>query len=226
VGSTPGANAVAVAELALAHVFALARSLVTGHASVVSGGWDRRPGREIEGAVLGVVGFGAIGRTLARKARGLGMRVLATDTFPDEAAAAEIGVTLVSLDDLLSASDFVSLHVFGGPDTASLIGAAQLARMRPGAMLLNLARGEVVDLDALHAALASGHLGGAALDAYVVEPPDTAHPIFRHPRAIFTPHSGADTDGALFRMGEMVIDDIEAMRRGEMPARVVNAADL
>lgn len=226
VASTPGANAVAVAELALAHIFALARNIVAGHASVIAGGWDRRPGREIEGAVLGIVGFGAIGRTLARKARGLGMTVLATDPFPDRAAAEAIGVTLLPLDDLLARSDFVSLHVFGGPGSAALIGAGELARMRPGAMLLNLARGEVVELDALHAALAAGHLGGAALDAYAAEPPDISHPIFRHPRAIFTPHSGADTDGALIRMGEIVIADIEALRRGEMPARVVNAADL
>jgi D-3-phosphoglycerate dehydrogenase len=220
--STPGANAIAVAELALAAIFALSRNLVAGHLSVTSGGWDRRPGREVEGATLGIVGFGAIGKTLARKARALEMRVLATDPYPDTAFAEKLGVSLVPLEALLVDSDFVSLHVFGGAGNAALIGAAQLAAMRPGACLLNLARGEVVDLDALAVSLASGHLGGAAIDAYVTEPPDTAHPIFRDPRVIFSPHSGADTEGSLIRMGGMVIDDIAEILAGHRPTRVVN----
>ena len=222
VASTPGANAVAVAELALAHIFALARNVVTGHASVTSGDWDRRAGLEIEGATLGIVGFGAIGRTLARKARALGMQVIATDPYPDTAYAEQIGVTLAPLPALLAQADFVSLHVFGGAGNAALIGAAELAAMKSGARLLNLARGEVVDLDTLAGAIASGHVGGAAIDAYVTEPPDLSHPIFRDPRVIFSPHSGADTGGALARMGEMVIDDIETLRGGGQPARTVN----
>lgn len=222
VTNTPGANAIAVAELALAAIFALSRNVVTGHLSVTSGGWDRQAGREIEGATLGIIGFGAIGRTLARKARALEMTVLATDPFPDTAYADRIGVSLVPMDELLARADFVSLHVFGGADNAALIGSRELRAMRPGACLLNLARGEVVDLDALHAALRAGHLGGAAIDAYLTEPPDISHPIFSDLRVIFSPHSGADTVGSLARMGAMVIDDITAVLNGAQPARVVN----
>lgn len=220
--NTPGANAVAVAELALAGLFALSRNLVNGHLSVTSGGWDRRPGREIEGTTLGIVGFGKIGRTLAIKARALGMRVLATDLYPDHEFAARIGVDLVSMEDLLTGSDFISLHVFGGRDNAALIAEKELAAMKPGAMLLNLARGEILDLDALHQSIRAGHIAGAAIDAYTIEPPDISHPLFRDPRVLFSPHSGADTDGALIRMGTMVVDDIEALLRGELPERAVN----
>jgi D-3-phosphoglycerate dehydrogenase len=224
VTNTPGANANAVAELALAAVFALSRNVVAGHQTVVSGGWDRRFGAEVEGATLGIVGFGTIGRILARKARALGMRVLAADPFPDLAAATELGVEIVALPDLLAQADHVSLHVVGGVDTAGMIGAAALALMKPTATLLNFARGEVVDLVALAAALAHGHLAGAAIDAYPQEPPARSHPIFAAPRVIFSPHSGADTVGALIRMGGMVIDDLQSLAAGGQPALCVNPA--
>lgn len=222
VTNTPGANAVAVAELALAHMFALSRNLIAGHASVTSGGWDRRFGREVQGATLGIVGFGAIGRTLAAKAAALGVRVVASDPFADPVQAAAIGVTVLPLPDLLAQSDHVSLHVFGGPSTEGLIGAAELARMKPGATILNLSRGGVLDLDALHDALTCGTLGGAAIDAYPVEPPDRSHPIFAHPKVIFSPHSGADTEEAQIRMGHMVMDDIETLLSGGQPRRTLN----
>jgi D-3-phosphoglycerate dehydrogenase len=224
--NTPGANATAVAELALAGIFAMSRNVVGGHLSVTSGGWDRRAGREVEGATLGVIGFGAIGRTLAAKARALGMRVLATDLNPDRSYAEKIGVELVSIDEILASSDFVSLHVFGGAGNTALISTRELSAIKPGAVVLNLARGEVVDLDALHLSLKSGHIGGAVIDAYVTEPPDISHPIFQDQRVLFSPHSGADTDGSLIRMGGMVLDDIEALLRGEMPDRAVNRREL
>lgn len=224
VTNTPAANAVAVAELALAHILALSRNLIAGHASVVSGGWDRRIGREVQGTALGIVGFGAIGRTLAEKARALGMVVLASDPFADAAQAESMGIRLVTLPELLASSDHVSLHVFGGPSTAGLIGAVELALMKPDATILNLSRGEVLDIDALADALKRGRLSGAALDAYTVEPPDRSHPIFADPRVIFSPHSGADTAGSLIRMGHMVIDDIETLVAGGRPHRIVNPA--
>lgn len=222
VTSAPGANAVAVAELALATIFALSRHLVAGHLSVTSGQWDRGIGAEVEGATLGIVGFGTIGQRLAAKAVALGMRVLASDPFPNQYAAARLGVTLLPLSDLLAQSDHVSLHVFGGPGTAGMIGAAELAQMRPTATLLNFARGEVVDLDALTNALHRNRLAGAAIDAYTQEPPDRSHPIFADPRVIFTPHSGADTIGALIRTGTMVIDDVITLAAGGQPARCAN----
>jgi D-3-phosphoglycerate dehydrogenase / 2-oxoglutarate reductase len=222
--NTPGANSIAVAELALAQIFALSRNLISGHASITSGGWDRRIGREVAGATLGIVGFGTIGRLLAVKALALGMTVVATDPFADVALAKALGVPLLPLPDLLTRVDHLSLHVTGGPATAGMIGAGELAQMRPRATILNLSRGEVLDLTALHDALSCGQLSGAAIDAYTVEPPDRTHPIFANPHVIFSPHSGADTEGALIRMGQMVLDDITSLLGGGQPSRTVNPA--
>lgn len=223
VSNTPGANADAVAELAIGLIFALARNIVAGHDVVTSGRWERRQGRQVGGKVLGIVGFGNIGRRLAKLGSGLGMQVIAADPF---AEAARLQVGILPLEALLARADFVSLHVFGGAENAALIDAGMLARMKPGACLLNLARGEVVDLDAVAAALESGHLGGVAIDAYTVEPPDIAHPVFAHPRAIFTPHSGADTQEAMENTGMMVVEDIRTLLAGRMPSRCLNAGEL
>lgn len=220
--NTPGANANAVAELAVGGMFSLARRIPMGHASIVSGGWERVVGSEVAGKTLGIVGLGNIGRLLARKARALGMEVVATDPYADTAFCAEVGVRLGSLDDVLEQADFVSLHLFGGPENANLIGAEKLAKMKPTACLMNYARGEIVDLDALAAALAEGRLGGAAIDAYTHEPPDRSHPIFALPNVVFTPHSGADTSEAMENVGLMNIADIRAILAGERPARVLN----
>lgn len=220
--NTPGANANAVAELAIGLIFSFARNIATGHVSVVNGGWTRLPGTEIEGKTLGIVGLGAIGKKLALKAKALGMRIVASDLYPDTAFIAEHDIALLPLNDLLAASDMVSLHVFGGERNAALIGARELALMKPDACLLNLARGEVVDLDALAAALTSGQIAGAAIDAYLSEPPDISHPIFSAPRVTFTPHSGADTAQAFQRMGLMTIEDIETLLAGGQPRRCLN----
>nr|WP_261401581.1 NAD(P)-dependent oxidoreductase [Chenggangzhangella methanolivorans] len=150
------------------------------------------------------------------------MRVVASDLYPDRAFAAEHGIELLELDELLKRADYVSLHVFGGADNAALINADRLALMKPTACLLNLARGEVVDLDALDAALTEGRLAGAGIDAYTVEPPDVSHPIFRQPRVVFTPHTGADTVESVERVGLMNVEDIETILAGGRPTRVLN----
>ncbi|MDB6454186.1 NAD(P)-dependent oxidoreductase [Falsirhodobacter sp. 20TX0035] len=222
VANTPGANADAVAELAIGMMFAMARQIPQGHVSVTSGGWDRKAGVQLGGKTLGVVGLGNIGRKLALLALGLGMMVVATDPYADAAFAQQHGIELLDLDSVLARSDYLSLHVFGGADNAALINAERLGRMKPGARLLNLARGEVVDLDAVHEALVGGHLAGAAIDAYAVEPPDTSHPIFSHPNAIFMPHSGADTVEALENVGLMNIADMQDLLDGRRPSRVLN----
>lgn len=220
--NTPGANADAVAELAIGMMFAMARQIPQGHLSVTSGGWDRKAGVQLGGKTLGIVGLGNIGRKLALLARGLGMQVVASDPYADAAFAAQHGIELTDLDTVLAHSDYLSLHVFGGKDNAALINADRLAQMKRGARLLNLARGEVVDLDAVHAALVSGQLSGVAIDAYAVEPPDTTHPVFGHPAAIFMPHSGADTVEALENVGLMNIDDMQDLLAGKRPARALN----
>ncbi len=220
--NTPGANADAVAELAIGMMFALARNIIVGHNSVVSGGWNRTVGTQIGGKTLGIVGLGNIGKSLALKARSLGMHVIAQDAYPDTAFADANGIEFVDIDSLLARSDYISLHIFGGAENTAFMDAAKLARMKPNACLLNLARGEVVDLDALSDALANNRLGGAGIDAYVVEPPEISHPIFAHPGVVFTPHTGADTSEALANVGLMNIADIESLMRGEHPKRVLN----
>lgn len=220
--NTPGANANAVAELAIGGLFSLARRIPMMHRLVVDGGWQRHIGTEIEGKTLGIVGLGNIGKTLARKARALGMRVIASERYPDMAFAQEHAIELIDLKGLLAQADYVSLHVFGGKDNAHLVGAAELALMKPTAYLMNFARGEVVDLDALNAALQADKLMGAAIDAYVEEPPDRGHPVFAHPRVVFTPHIGADTTESVERMGLMTIADIDAVLAGERSPRVLN----
>lgn len=224
--NTPAANADAVAELAMGFMFSLSRHIPQGHASVVSGGWDRQPGSQLGGKILGIVGFGNIGQRLAKLARGIGMAVMATDPFADQVVAKQNGVELVDLDTLLAKADYVSLHVFGSKENVGLIDAGKLALMKPTARVMNLSRGEVLDLDAVAAAMEAGKLAGLALDAYDHEPPDVSHPVFSLPRTVFTPHSGADTLEAFENMGLMVINDIEALERGELPARCLNAKEL
>lgn len=221
--NTPAANADAVAELAVGLMFSMARVIPQGHISVTSGGWDRRIGSQLGGKTLGIVGLGNIGKRLAKLAIGLGMKVVASDRYPDEEFAKAHSIGLLPLTELLPQSDYVSLHVFGGKDNTALINTTTIQQMKDGARLINLARGEVVDLDAVATALNAGKLGGVAIDAYAQEPPNIDHPVFAHPNAIFTPHSGADTVEAVENMGFMVIEDIQTLKRGAMPTRCLNA---
>jgi D-3-phosphoglycerate dehydrogenase len=200
--NTPGGNSVAAAELTLTHLLALARNVVQAHADLREGRWERKKhtGVEIEGKTLGVVGLGRIGSEVARRARGLRMEILGYDPFVSADVAAGIGVRSLPLDDLLAASDFVTLHLPLSKETHHLIDASRLARMKPGARLINCARGGLVDESALHAALESGHLAGAALDVFEAEPP-TDRRLVEHPRVVATPHLGASTQEAQERVG-------------------------
>lgn len=220
--NTPGANADAVAELAIGLMFSLARNIPAGNASIISGLWQRQIGTQLGGKTLGIVGFGNIGRTLALKARGLGMSIIATDPYADLEFAKENQIEIVDFTTLLTQSDYVSLHIFGGDGNTALINSETLSLMKPTACLLNLARGEVVDLDAIFEALSAEKLGGVAIDAYTSEPPDITHPIFAHPHAIFMPHSGADTKEAVENVGLMVVEDIKTLISNEKPSRVLN----
>lgn len=220
--NAPGSNANAVAELAIGCMFSLARQIPMVHQVVIGGGWKRHVGSEIEGKILGIVGLGNIGKILAAKARSLGMKVVATDLYQDQEFATTHQVDYVPLDELLGQADYVSLHLFGGKDNYHLINAERLALMKPSAYLMNFARGDIVDLDALASALATEKLHGAAIDAYVEEPPDYNHPIFKHPRVIFTPHSGADTTESVERVGLMNIGDIELILKRERSPRMLN----
>jgi phosphoglycerate dehydrogenase-like enzyme len=193
VSSTPGANARSVAELTIALLFALARHVVAHDRAVRAGSWGRLGAIELAGKRLGVVGYGAVGRDVARLAACLGIEVVAHDPFVESD-----DVKLVSLDDLLASCDAVSLHVPLDDSTRGMIGAKALERMRSGAFLVNTARGGLVDEDALADALSSGRLGGAALDAFAVEPP-SGSPLLGLDNVVLSPHAGAATAEAAQR---------------------------
>ena len=217
VTNTPGANARAVAELTVALLLLLARPVLRAAAETRHGGWPRLPGLSLAGKTVGLVGFGAIGQQVARLLSGFECRLLAYDPLLSPATAGALGVQAVSLDALLAASDFVSLHAPALPETRGLVDAAFLGRMKPGAALVNTARGELVDEAALLAALAGGRLRGAALDALAQEPPPADHPLLALPNVLITPHMGAHTDGATTAMGRLALADCLAVLRGETP---------
>ncbi|MFW5636608.1 MAG: phosphoglycerate dehydrogenase [Thermodesulfobacteriota bacterium] len=208
--NAPGGNTVTTAEHALSLMFALARNIPQATASLREGKWEKKKlqGVEISGKTLGIVGLGHIGRVVAERALGVRMRVIASDPYVSEEAAEELGVKLVGFEDLLKESDFISLHVPRMKETADMINADTLARMKPGARLINCSRGEVVNLDDLYAAVESGHLAGAALDVFPQEPPDPQLRVLQHPHIIFTPHLGASTGEAQVNVARMIAEQM------------------
>jgi len=215
VTNTPGANSAAVAELVIGLIFALARRIPYADRRARDGAWDRVTGVEVGGKVVGLLGFGAVGREVARRARALGCRVLAYDPYPAAELAGALGVELAARDDVVAASDFLSLHLPLLPDTAGLVDAAFLARMKPDAFLINAARGELVEDGALLEALRTGRLAGAALDALAEDSP--AARFAELDSVILTPHIGAATDRAARAMGRRALANCLAVLRGEPP---------
>jgi phosphoglycerate dehydrogenase-like enzyme len=202
VGSTPGTNARSVAELTVALLLALARHVALHDRGARAGSWTRRTGIELNHRRLGLVGYGAVAREVAGIARALGMEVVATDPFVERA-----DVELVELDTLLATCDAVSLHVPLDETTRNLIDAPALARMRPGALLVNTARGGIVEEAALAEALASGRLGGAALDVFAEEPPASS-PLLELENVVVSPHAGAATTEAVERTAGAALDEL------------------
>jgi len=221
VTTTGSENAAAVAEYTFALLLGLARHVVAADASMRAGHWQRDPlvGMELDGATLGVIGYGAIGRRVARQGLGFGMRVLACDPA---ATAADGDVRLVALDDLLAQADVVTLHTRLTADNAHLVDARALSRMKPGAVLVNTARGELVDETALLAALTGGTLRGAALDTYEREPLAAEHPLRRLPNVLLSPHVAGQTDAALQRVARAAAQCILDELGGTRPRFVYN----
>jgi D-3-phosphoglycerate dehydrogenase / 2-oxoglutarate reductase len=202
VRNTPAASSNSVAELALGHLISLARYISRGTVSVKSGKWEKKAmkGVEIAGKTLGIVGIGRIGQSLAEKAAALGMRVVAFDKFVSESPLPKIA-QMVPFEELLSSSDFISLHIPFDPAVGATIGTREIALMKAGVRIINCARGGVIDEDALAAALASGKVAGAALDVFANEPPSPERPLFAQENVSFTPHIGASTVEAQARVG-------------------------
>lgn len=214
---TPGANANAVAEMTIALLLAAVRHLGSARDRVAAGEWPTLTGGELAGRTLGLVGLGRIGTLVASKARALGLRVVAYDAFLTEEEAAARGAELVGLDVLAGESDAVSLHAPLSEATRGIVDRGLVERMKPGAVLVNTARGELVDEDALLWGLDHGPLGGAALDVLANEPPPPDHPLLGRPDVLVTPHIGAHTPEAETAMGRTALDDLLAVLSGREP---------
>ena len=217
VTNTPGANSVSVAELALGLILALARQIPDAVDAVHQGKWPRYSGISLEGKTIGILGLGAIGKQLARRLKGFDCNILAFDPYADVAFAKENQIGLSSMEEVIVKSDFLSLHLPLLPETRGLVNDSFLNRMKQGSFLINTSRGEVVDEGALLRALQSGHLKGAGLDAFTVEPPDPKNSLLNLPQVIATPHLGAQTDGATSNMGWFAMRDCLAVLKNEQP---------
>ncbi len=222
--NTPDANATTTAELAIAHMMSLSRHLPTADKSVRAGKWERSKltGSEVARKTLGIVGFGTIGRLVSQRAAGLKMNVIAFDPFVAPEIYADLGVESVTLDELISRSDYITLHCPLIEKTKNIINAAQLEKMKSTAMLINCARGGLIDEAALYDALKNKKIAGAALDVYENEPPKDS-PLFELENIVFTPHLGASTNEAQLAVSvEIAEQAVTFLRTGE----AVNALNL
>ncbi|MEX0670126.1 MAG: phosphoglycerate dehydrogenase [Pirellulales bacterium] len=209
-----GANARGVAELAIGLILALARSIPASDAAIKAGEWDRHKGFELEGKTLGVVGCGKIGRIVAELARGFGMRVVGHDPFAKDSDH----LPLLPIDDLVQRSDVITLHCPPPADGSPLFDARRLGLVKPGAVVINTARHELIDVPALVAAIEAGRIGGAALDVFAAEPPIERTHLAKS-RIIATPHIGGFTDESVDRAVDVAVDNLlEALAGPEMPA--------
>ena len=222
--NAPLGNTFSAAEHTIALMLALARRLPEAHASLQAGRWERQRfvGVELRGKTLGLIGLGQVGSEVARRGRAMEMRVIAHDPYVVPERAQGLGVELLSQDELLQQSDFISLHVSLTPATRDLLGAEQLRKAKPGVRIINTARGELIDEGALVRALDDGRVAGAAIDVFRQEPPGE-NPLLSHDRVIVTPHLGASTAEAQERVAVDVAEQVLAVLRGEPARYAVNA---
>lgn len=217
----------AVAEATFAMILALTKRLFYWHESLITGKWERRIRERTDdlfGKTIGIVGFGRIGREVAKRAKAFNMRVVACDPYVSEEVVKEAGAELMSLDVLLCCSDIVSLHAVSNNETAGIINRSNLSKVKRGAYLVNFARGALIEnLDILYEALQDGRLAGVGLDVFPEEPPtNLRHPLFSHPNFIGSPHVLASTTGAEARCYRSMCKDVIAVLRGERPKWCVN----
>lgn len=226
VANTAGANAIGVAELTILFILGLYRKLLEVDSRTRKGEWPmwefRHTSFELSGKTHGIVGFGAIGQEVARRSAAFGTEVIYHDAIRPEEAEYALGARPVSLAELLSDSDIVSLHVPLVEETRNLIGAHELGRMKPEALLVNSARGGIVDEAALHRALVHGEIAGAALDVWDREPVSLENPLLDLSNVIATPHVGAGTLDTLYRVLSTAFENVGRVVRGERPEHIVN----
>jgi D-3-phosphoglycerate dehydrogenase len=225
--NTPGANAVAVAELTVALMLALARKLPTANSTMHAGKWEKKSlqGMELRGKTLGILGLGRVGLEVAKRARGFGLEIAGSDPFVSAAVARENGIKLVTLDELIAGSDYLTLHVGLTPQTTGVINARTIAKMKKGVRIINCARGELIDDAALVDALKSGQVGGAALDVFTVEPPKDS-PYLALENVILTPHIAGSTGEAQEAVGIQIAMQVRDYLKLGVVQNAVNLPSL
>jgi D-3-phosphoglycerate dehydrogenase len=223
--NAPTSNIISAAELTVGHILSLARHIPAAHASLAAGAWKRSSytGVELYEKTVGIIGLGRIGALITQRLQAFGVSVIAYDPYVTTARAQQLGVELVSLDDLLKRSDFVTIHMPRTPETLSMISDDQFALMKPTAFVVNVARGGLIDEDALHRALTSNTIAGAGLDVFVSEPPKDS-PLVSLPNVVVTPHLGASTDEAQEKAGVSVAKSVRLALGGELVPDAVNVA--
>ena len=223
--NTPGGNAVAVAEHTLGLMLCMARALPQAIVSTKSGKWEKKKfmGSELRGKTLGILGLGYIGREVAKRARGFEMKIIACDPYADPKIAADLGVSLVSLDELYAQSDYITLHMAITKETNKMLNDAAFAKMKTGVRIVNCARGELVDSAALAGAIQSGKVAGASIDVFETEPPPAGDPLFALDTVLATPHIGGSTGEAQEIVGVRIVEQVvEYLQRG-VAVNAVNA---
>ncbi len=223
--NAPTSNIISAAELTVGHILSLARHIPAAHAALAQGEWKRSAytGVELYEKTVGIIGLGRIGALIAARLQAFGTEVIAYDPYITAARAQQLGVQTVSLDELLERSDFITIHMPKTPETTGMIGAEQLARMKRTAYVVNVARGGLIDEDALHDALVNHTIAGAAVDVFVSEPPHES-PLLGLPNIVVTPHLGASTDEAQEKAGVSVAKSVRLALAGELVPDAVNVA--
>ena len=222
--NAPQSNVLSAAEHTMALLLAQARNIPQAHSALASGSWERErwQGVELHGKTLGIIGLGRVGTLVAQRASSFGMRLVAYDPYVAPARAQQMGVTLVeSVGDLCARADFITIHMPRTPETVGLVGAKELAQVRPGVRIVNTARGGLIDEAALVEALESGRVGGAAVDVFENEPV-TEHPFFKFSNVVVTPHLGASTAEAQDKAGLAIAEQVLLALRGEFVPYAVN----
>jgi D-3-phosphoglycerate dehydrogenase len=222
--NTPGGNAVSVAEHTMALMLAMARSIPQANISTRAGRWEKGKflGTELEGKTLGIIGLGNIGLEVVKRARPFGMKIVAYDPFGSAEVAQREGVELVALQELYRRSDYISLHAALTPQSRGLLGREAFARMRDGVRIVNCARGELIDAEALDEALGSGRVAGAALDVFSPEPPPPEYPLLRRENLVATPHIAGSTEEAQEKVGIRIAEQIREYLKNSVVINAVN----
>ncbi|PYY35917.1 phosphoglycerate dehydrogenase [Curtobacterium sp. MCJR17_055] len=223
--NAPTSNIISAAELTVGHILSLARHIPAAHASLAAGAWKRSSytGVELYEKTVGIIGLGRIGALITQRLQAFGVSVIAYDPYVTTARAQQLGVELVSLEDLLRRADFTTIHMPKTPETVGMISDDQFALMKPTAFVVNVARGGLIDEDALYRALTSNTIAGAGLDVFVSEPPKDS-PLVSLPNVVVTPHLGASTDEAQEKAGVAVAKSVRLALGGELVPDAVNVA--